>query len=109
MLLACLILSALALPAQNGGNGRMPTIFTLGWDNDFVFQTDYYYTIGMSLHLWRGVLRYSPLNLLLIPHRENQTAFYGLSFQQDMFTPVNKFAFSAQPGDRLYASYWLIG
>ena len=98
-----------SLPAQNSGNERIPTVFTLGWDNDFVFQTDYYYTNGMALQFWSGALRLSPLNLLLIPHKENQTFFYGLSFQQDMFTPVNKFAFSAQPGDRPYASYWLLG
>ena len=86
-----------------------PSVFSLGWDNDFVFQTDYYYTNGISLQFWSNALQRSPLNLLLIPHNKNHSVFYGMSFQQDMFTPVNKFAFSPQPGDRPYASYWLIG
>jgi hypothetical protein len=86
-----------------------PSVFSLGWDNDFVFQTDYYFTNGMSLELWNNKLRISPLNLLLIPNNESQTVFYGITFRQDMFTPINKLAYAPLPGDRPYASYWLIG
>jgi hypothetical protein len=85
------------------------SLFSLGWDNDFWFQTDYYYTNGMSIDFQSNILRKSPLNLLLIPNSGDKTVFYGISLRQDMFTPRNTRAFSPVIGDRPYASYWLIG
>jgi hypothetical protein len=97
-----------SLKAQNEQT-KLPSIFTLGWDNDFAFQTDYYFTNGMSLQLQNNALQRSPLNLLLLPNSKNQTVLHRLSIRHDMFTPRNTRSYSPQIGDRPYASYWLIG
>ncbi len=96
--------------AQYAERPKLPSsAIMLGWDNDFVFHTDYYYTNGMSLQFWNNALQKSPLNYLLIPNNKNQTTVYGISLRQDMFTPVNKTTFAPQIGDRPYFSYWLLG
>jgi hypothetical protein len=79
------------------------------WANDFVFQTDYYFTNGMSLKVWHNGFKASPLNYVLIPHSENRHVVYGVSLVQDIFTPTNTGMASPQVGDRPYASYWLAG
>ncbi len=86
-----------------------PWMLRLNWANDFVFQTDYYFTNGMSLEVWNHRLQASPLNYLLIPHQDGNHVYYGLSLKQDIFTPVDTGKPYRQYNDRPFASYWLMG
>lgn len=97
------------LLGQGSQNANSPWVIRLGWANDFVFQTDYYFTNGMSLEVWNNHLQSSPLNFVLLPHEDESKVFYGLSLHQDIFTPVNTDMALPQNMDRPYSSYWLMG
>ena len=98
-----------SVQGQDNRGSASPWIVKLDWDNDFINQTDYYFTNGTSLEVWNNQLQASPLSLLLLPHKENSRIFYGMTLRQDIFTPLNVDANSPQIGDRPFSSYWLMG
>lgn len=79
------------------------------WANDFVFETDRYFTNGLNLTYYTSALNKSPVNYILLPAKNAEHVFYGLTIIQDFFTPVELFSTSIDTHDRPFASYLLIG
>jgi len=81
----------------------------IDWANDFVFQTDRYYTNGMSVSYYNQSMVHSFINYIHLPNRDDENTFYGLHLNQDIFTPINKDAVVYNGYDRPFSSYLLIG
>jgi hypothetical protein len=80
----------------------------LYYENDFFTGTDMYYTQGIRLELVDPVLRYSPV-MLLLPTLRNSSVKYGLSADQDCFTPTNITSPTILYGDEPFAGYIYLG
>jgi len=61
--------------------------FRFIYDNDFFSATDRYYSQGVMTELIAPFLRHSPFSYSLIRLNKRAVNHYGLSFQQDCFTP----------------------
>lgn len=61
--------------------------FKLNYDNDFFSATDRYYTQGIYLEFIIPIVKKSPLSKLLIPLGKHATNYYGITLEQDVFTP----------------------
>lgn len=83
--------------------------FEVGWANDFIFQTDYYYSNGLNLAIYTPFFEKSPLNFIMLPNGKSQHVWYALTITQDFFTPRNTFNEGVNYYDRPYASYLLVG
>jgi lipid A 3-O-deacylase len=59
----------------------------LQYDNDFFSATDRYYTQGIILHIINPFVKYSPFSYALVKINKNALNYYGLHFEQDVFTP----------------------
>ncbi len=80
-------------------------IFTAIFDNDVYFGTDFYYTNGIKFELIHPGLKKLPLKYLLYPFYGLQETYFGLSFVQNMYTPVFLDVNNILTGDRPFASY----
>lgn len=61
--------------------------FNFTYDNDFFSATDRYYTQGIVLNLIMPSLHKSPITKVLIGFKDSSLTYYGLSAEQDCFTP----------------------
>ena len=76
----------------------------IGMDNDFVFQTDRYYTNGLKIEYFTKGPGPSLLDYLHLKDKPDENAFYGFSISQDIFTPEDKNSVASQLQDRPFAS-----
>ncbi len=83
------------------------TIVEFRIENDFVFQTDYYFTHGMFLQVFSPFANKNPLNALLIPFGENAIVYHGISLVQNLYTPIEK-SDRIIVTDRPFAAYLLL-
>ena len=77
--------------------------FRFHYDNDYFTATDYYYTQGINLELVLPVLKKNPLTKALI-HLKNSPMRYGLSVEQNGFTPTSISHNEILYGDRPFAA-----
>jgi lipid A 3-O-deacylase len=61
--------------------------FRLIYENDFFSQTDRYYTQGVWGDFIAPIVRYSPVSYLLFRLNKRSQKYYGITFEQDCFTP----------------------
>lgn len=73
--------------------------------NDFVFQTDKYFTNGIQLEYYSNFMAESFLNKFHLAHKSGDKSFYAITLNQDIFTP-NKHKLDY---DRPFASYLMLG
>jgi hypothetical protein len=84
--------------------------FEFRWSNDFVYQTDRYYTNGFAIEYLKSQTDDSYLNSILFPSKLNDKVVSGYTLIQDIYTPKAKFYIPDQlNGDRPFASYILFG
>ncbi len=76
----------------------------IGMDNDFVFQTDRYYTNGLKIEYFTKGQGPSLLDYIHLKDKPNEKAIYGFSISQDIFTPEDKNSVASQLQDRPFAS-----
>ena len=76
----------------------------IGLDNDFVFQTDRYYTNGLKIEYFTKGQGHSLLDYLHLKDNPDEKAFYCFSISQDIFTPEDKNSVARQLQDRPFAS-----
>jgi hypothetical protein len=76
----------------------------IGMDNDFVFQTDRYYTNGLKIEYFIKGRGPSLLDYLHLKDNPDEKAFYGFSISQGIFTPEDKNSVARQLQDRPFAS-----
>jgi len=63
--------------------------FTLQYDNDLFSGTDRYYTQGIFLKLIDPFIKRSPLSYALIRADKNALNYFGVSLQQNVYTPID--------------------
>ncbi|TLX74689.1 lipid A deacylase LpxR family protein [Labilibacter sediminis] len=80
------------------------TSYKLIWENDVMFQTDYYYTQGLAMELIHSHFQKNPVNHLFFFNKFNTNKqVYGISLHQQMFTPLDIKKENILYGDRPYA------
>jgi len=94
------LLQAFNLNAQVNRNEKL---YQLGWDNDVLMMTDYYYTQGMGLFMYHPVFQMNPANLVLLKPSGYDQVIYGFSVDQRTYTPRDIKSYAIQFNDRPYA------
>jgi len=86
------------------------TFIQFKWSNDFVYDTDYYYTNGFAFEVMGPWAKGNPINSILIPSTSKSINQFGVTLTQDIFTPQEKYNVEEQlKGDRPFAAYMLLG
>jgi len=86
------------------------TFIEFKWSNDFVYETDYYYTNGFAFEVLGPWAKSIPFNQLLIPSSSETLNQFGVTLIQDIFTPEEQVDIEKQlDGDRPFAAYILLG
>jgi len=96
------------LPAfLKAGQTSPDAFFTAIFDNDILDYTDRYYTNGIGFELYHPVISASPL-IRILPGLNYGINYYGLSFAQNMYTPLKLNKPEILVGDRPFASYLIL-
>jgi len=104
------IIAMFPVYVQGQSDSRNPDRFLeFRFTNDFVFESDRYFTNGLDLAYYSPGLNNDFTRLLLWTGKKNSNDWYALTFTQHFFTPANLFSIEAVTGDRPFASYLLIG
>ncbi|MFI5203309.1 MAG: lipid A deacylase LpxR family protein [Flavobacteriales bacterium] len=74
------------------------------YENDFFTATDRYYTQGIKLEFAHKLWRKSPFSKLLIRNKEEGIHQYGISVEQNCFTPRSIRVDTIYVGERPYAA-----
>jgi len=98
----------LPLSAQSTQRSKI-RFFELTLSNDFIFETDRYFSNGIEMMYTDPGIKKSPVNRLLVSGKRMQQVYYGLTVTQHFFTPRELFSWEVDRNDRPYASYLLIG
>lgn len=77
--------------------------FRFHYENDYFTATDYYYTQGINLEFVNPALKKNPLTKLLIRFGDKPTK-YGLSIEQNGYTPTSISRDDILYGDRPFAA-----
>ncbi len=97
--------------AQNKTKEKQTKTFVqFKWSNDFVYQTDYYYTNGFAFEIIGAWAKANPVNSILIHGSGNSINEYGITIVQDIFTPKERYNIEEQlKEDRPFAACLLLG
>ncbi|VAX27751.1 hypothetical protein MNBD_IGNAVI01-2720 [hydrothermal vent metagenome] len=86
------------------------TVVQFKWSNDFIYQTDYYYTNGFAFEVLGPWAEANPINSILIPSSKKNISQFGITLVQDIYTPRERYNVEEQlEGDRPFAAYLLLG
>ena len=95
---------------DNQGDLSNKTFVEFMWSNDFVYETDYYYTNGFAFEVLGPWAKPIPINRILIPSSDKSLNQFGVTINQDIFTPQERVDVEKQlDGDRPFAVYLLLG
>jgi lipid A 3-O-deacylase len=84
--------------------------FEFKWSNDFVYNTDYYFTNGFAFEVFTNVANKNPINAILLPIETSDLELFGFTLTQNIFTPIARCDIHKQlNGDRPFAAYLLLG
>jgi hypothetical protein len=100
---------SISVKAQNSyvpeSNSNYKSAVGLKMDNDFFFQTDYYYSAGESIVVINPIISKSPFNRLLISILNLGDVIYnGLRIDHKIYTPTDTPRAGLKIGDRPYSS-----
>jgi len=90
-------------------NSEYNNQFSFRFDNDFVSQTDEYFTNGLKLSYSSTWLKDSPINLLFPDISSNSNYFYEINLQQNIYTPSDFSHPDTNFYDRPFAGFLLLG
>ena len=109
LLFCCFLSSTYILSAQRIDNTvsflnvSSDKYFRFHYENDYFTATDYYYTQGINLEFVNPILKKNPLIKLLIRFKDKPTK-YGLSIEQNGYTPTSISRDDILYGDRPFAA-----
>lgn len=109
LFLTLLCLSQLTFAQSKSSNDSSYSIFKFQFSNDFLHQTDHYYSNGFLFEFYHPIFESNPLNYFLVPTDNSLINYYGLTAKQDFFTPTELSDTILQKSDRPFAAYILIG
>lgn len=107
--LIVLIILTFQLASAQDQKRVMGRAFELTWSNDFVSQTDRYFSNGLDLSFTHPFMQKSPIRFLLLPDKWASKVYHSLTLSQHFFTPDQLFVEDINNNDRPYASYLLLG
>ncbi len=81
--------------------------FRFHYENDFFSAADWYYSQGVNLELVNPALRKFPLSKILL-HPKGGNIKYGISLEQDVYTPTSIRHDEILYGDRPYSAVLLL-
>ncbi len=76
-------------------------------ENDMLFQSDHYYTAGISLSYLNKEMKYSPAQFILKSKNTKTIRFSGFGLEQHIFTPYSILRPDSIVDDRPYSAYLL--
>ena len=88
---------------------QTPRFFEFKFSNDFVFETDRYFTNGLDLAFFSPKFKVKAFDALLYPGFHSSKELNGVNITQHFFTPAELFSSEPIPADRPYASYLQAG
>jgi lipid A 3-O-deacylase len=97
------LLLSVAVFGQTGTDSSLSS-FQFSYANDLFNATDRYYTQGVLIELRAPFVKHSPLSHLLLPAETDAVNEYGLSLQQDVFTPYTILKEGVYKGERPYCA-----
>lgn len=100
---------ASVLNAQPLHKNQNYDLVSFRWDNDFVFDTDRYFTNGFQLKYSADWIKRSPLNMIFPVVSSTNNFFYNLSIVQNIYTPSDFSIPDPKRYDRPFAAYLLLG
>lgn len=112
IIIPILITLGFAVSGQNTSKELMSqhtSFFSFVWSNDFINQTDRYFSNGFDLMLVHPFMDRSPSRFLLIKTNKSDEVHHGVTLVHHFFTPDNLFETEILKSDRPYASYLLLG
>jgi len=111
-----ILIQQLSLLAQDHGNKEKvsnvlkKSFIQFKWSNDFMYETDYYYTNGFAFEVSGPWAKKNTINSILIPSPEKSINQFGVTLVQDIYTPYERVDVEKQlDGDRPFAAYLLLG
>lgn len=88
---------------------KSETAFEIVWSNDFVNQTDRYFSNGFDLAFYHRIWSKLPTSYLLVSGRNASKVVHSLTLSQHLFTPDKLTQEDIVAYDRPFASYLLLG
>ena len=76
-------------------------------ENDLLFQSDNYYTVGIAFSYTHQPLKKTPAQLILNSKSSESRSFRGFGIQQRIFTPYSIVEPNSIENDRPYSAYLL--
>ncbi len=80
------------------------SIFSFRFDNDFVFETDRYFTNGFDFSYASSSFENFGLNKFIFPNKEGKQRFYSIDLIQEIYTPREKDSTKPVIGDRPFSA-----
>lgn len=103
LLLSSLLSAAQPADSLSKNSTSKDSYFRFNYDNDFFSATDIYYTQGTYFELITPWIKKIPLSHVLLPLK-GATNYYGLEFEQDVFTPSSIRRDTVFTGDRPFSA-----
>ncbi len=75
---------------------------SFNYENDLFTKTDRYYTQGVQLTLIHSLIKKSPLSKTLIQLKNSMNNYYGITIEQNCFTPISITYKEIYSGERPY-------
>jgi len=99
------IITAQKEPSKTGSDHYIE----LKFQNDFFYKTDRYYSNGLVFNFIFPKIEKSPLSKILIPVKKASLDYYGVSFTQELYTPLRTDIQGISTDDRPYSSVLYLG
>lgn len=99
------LLAGMVMASDSGSPGQW---LRVDWSNDFVFQTDQYYTNGLSLSYFSNRSFPALVDLIHLSTGTDDRSYHGVQLSQDIFTPVKHPEGGTSSTDRPFASYLIL-
>jgi hypothetical protein len=98
-----------SLPAQQTDSLSLKKSISINYDNDFFSAVDYYFTQGIHIELFFPGLRKNPVSKILVKLPSGNDEGFGISANQQCYTPTSIRHNFIPIGDRPYTGSLFIG
>lgn len=104
-----LIFCFISLKGADSTRVNPSNLFKFQWSNDFMHQTDQYFSNGFLFEYYNSIFKHNPFNFILLPTFKVKSSFDGITLMQDLYTPTELTDTIKQKADRPFAAYVLLG
>ena len=104
-----LLIFPVFLSAQQMDTLQLRKSLSINYDNDFFSAVDYYFTQGIHIELFAPVLRKNPVSKILLKLPNGKNEAFGISANQQCYTPTTIRHNYIPVGDRPYTGSLFVG